>query len=398
MSPSLKHYLVANSNAIKEAREVIWHFHLNASTGVASVISNIVEYQRKNPCSYVDVIDLYSHASGFDKNKDIIWSNALKFKVIDTFGTLQYIFLFVRNPIRRLARDLSRIYPEKRIIFHFHSAWLTGAYLPLPRLNNVKYIATIHGLADEHKFRKSFFRKRLHSYWARKLIASDITITSVSKNVVGLFKEIFSVNISNVNVVYNGIVLGERIQYCSEEYFVFGFVGQIAEGKGWRIAVEAFRIFQSTAIIKSKLILVGDGEDADKLKNEIKNDVDIIYKGSVNNARLKIIPFLDCLLLPSWSEGMPMVVLEAAAAGVPTISTRVGDLDLLFSDGYNICFSERDAWNFAKSMQNIASGNTLLMGSNSLIIARTLSVRLMALNYAEVYEESFKYHDINTNL
>jgi glycosyltransferase involved in cell wall biosynthesis len=56
----------------------------------------------------------------------------------------------------------------------------------------------------------------------------------------------------------------------------------------------------------------------------------LTFRGSVND-RAKLGEF-DVLMLPSYNEGQPIVVLEAMAAGIPTVGTTVGGMTQLISD------------------------------------------------------------------
>ena len=363
---------------------VILHVHLNAQTGVNNVINTLIRRQSSMDGVHSSQIILYSRSNFLVKD---FTTEDLVFKVPHLFGTGMYILLQFRNPLRRFVREFAKAHPSKRLVLHFHSAWLTGAYLPLLRSKNILYVSTIHGVADEHKLEKSFFRRAIHSYWAQRLTSKDsVKLTTVSSLAIPTFKRLFGCDISNAELVYNGIDLN-KTHSAKPNGFNFAFIGQITEGKGWRIAVESFRKFQHQAINNGKLFICGDGPDSDELNREVAEDPSIVFLGLVEDARRKLLPNVDCLLVPSWSEGMPMVVLEAMAEGVPVISTKVGDLDSLFLDWYSIIFSERSVSAFAEKMTLLRQmKNRDIMVANSKVALSKFDIDNIIKHYCDIYE------------
>jgi len=105
---------------------------------------------------------------------------------------------------------------------------------------------------------------------------------------------------------------------------VVGFVGRLTRDKGVPELVEAF-----DAILKSEqeahLLLVGwfdRAEDAldDKTVKAIESHPRIHCTGFVPST-VDYYRVMDVMVLPTWREGFPNVVLEAAATGVPVITT-----------------------------------------------------------------------------
>jgi glycosyltransferase involved in cell wall biosynthesis len=100
------------------------------------------------------------------------------------------------------------------------------------------------------------------------------------------------------------------------------FVGRIIDRKGWDDLYHAFNVIRKEFNIK--LLYVGDFEDSqiiDKnLKRIVQNDPDVLVTGMVSNveAYLKV---ATVFVLPAHWEGFGNVLIQAAAMGIPIVST-----------------------------------------------------------------------------
>ena len=100
---------------------------------------------------------------------------------------------------------------------------------------------------------------------------------------------------------------------------LIGFVGRLTRDKGLPELMEAFDSIRRQEP-SARLLLVGwfdaaeDALDVD-LRAHIRNHPGVICSGFVNDTA----PYyraMDLLVLPTWREGFPNVVLEAAATGI----------------------------------------------------------------------------------
>ena len=114
------------------------------------------------------------------------------------------------------------------------------------------------------------------------------------------------------------------------------FLSRVEKAKGVYEAVDAF------AILKPKvkdltLTFVGDGSELEPLKKYVqkKGLIDIRFTGRLQGEALKneYKNALLLLLLTTHGEGMPTVVLEAMAFGLPIFTRRVGGLADFFENG-----------------------------------------------------------------
>lgn len=117
---------------------------------------------------------------------------------------------------------------------------------------------------------------------------------------------------------------------------LIGFIGTLSEVKGIQNFTKALPI-----IIKENhdlsVLICGDGP----LRDEIKQYLQI--KGLLGRVNLlgwithdelpKYLNQLQLLILPSYSEGLPNIILEAMACGTPVLATPVGSIPDVIIDG-----------------------------------------------------------------
>lgn len=112
------------------------------------------------------------------------------------------------------------------------------------------------------------------------------------------------------------------------------FVGRLTAVKGVRILLDAFVEARKTNPQLS-LTLIGDGDDRAELEKRSAPFGDaVMFKGyQSQDAVAQALATTDALVLPSFAEGLPVVLMEAFAAGKPVICTQVAGVTELVQDG-----------------------------------------------------------------
>jgi glycosyltransferase involved in cell wall biosynthesis len=176
----------------------------------------------------------------------------------------------------------------------------------------------------------------------------------------------------------------------AEDSRVAGFIGRLGPEKGITYLLEAAdRICRSTSGVY--FILIGEGilkeETEDFIASRGLNDR-IIMLGWRKDATC-ILPDMDMLLLPSLTEGTPMVILEAMAAGVPVIASDVGGIGEIIEDSRTgLLIKPRDPVAIAESVKALLDDRGLAerISRNA---ASEVESRFSALRMSEKYEQTY---------
>ncbi len=152
----------------------------------------------------------------------------------------------------------------------------------------------------------------------------------------------------DINIIGNGVDLVKFGRYSRkearyqlgirEDEKVIIFVGSLTPVKGVQYLIEAMNIIRHSHP-SVRLLLVGDGMERQILETLVSvMDLgqNITFFGRVKNDEVpKYIAASDVFVLPSLSEGFPLTVAEAMAAGLPVVSTQVRGLSEIIKEGEN---------------------------------------------------------------
>lgn len=117
--------------------------------------------------------------------------------------------------------------------------------------------------------------------------------------------------------------------FCARGYVV-GAVGRLSTEKAFDVLMQAFSKLPSEA----HLVILGEGPERERLTalSQALGVADRVLLPGFAHAR-SVLPLFDVFVLPSLTEGLPISLLEAMAAGRPIVATRVGGVPHVLSDG-----------------------------------------------------------------
>jgi glycosyltransferase involved in cell wall biosynthesis len=164
----------------------------------------------------------------------------------------------------------------------------------------------------------------------------------------------------------------------SKDDFVFAYVGRLTGDKGVNELVAGFVQYLGECS-KIKLLLVGSAEgEADVLseatRHEVRTNSSIISVGFQTDIR----PYLagsEVLVLASYREGFPNVVLQAGAMGLPCIVTDINGSNEIVLQGENgLIIPVKDVNSTAAAMKKVVNNITLYQhmkeNARSMIMSR----------------------------
>lgn len=237
------------------------------------------------------------------------------------------IFIPSYSHVFKYMKTLKRLFIEgKYDIVHSNMSTLAVFSLRAAKKAEIKVrICHSHSTSNKKEWKKNimknmlrpFSKKYATNYFACSELAGrylygdktyDKGLVTIINNAIDLDK--FKFNEEVRREVRNELNI-------SNDTFVMGHIGRFMQQKNHKFLIEIFNEFQKQKT-NSKLLLIGDGELLDDCKNQVKSlgiEDKVIFYGTTSEA-YKFYNAMDCFVLPSIYEGLPIVGIEAQISGL----------------------------------------------------------------------------------
>ena len=251
-------------------------------------------------------------------------------------------------------------------LIHAHFGPSGIEILPLAKKLKLPLLVSFHGYDASSLLKSNIYIENL-----KKLLQENIYIITPSEYMIKFFHK-YNLNFKNEFVVHYGIPLDfytfQKRQpifkkFKNNEEIIFLQVANFVEKKGQKYTIQAFKNFIKK-YSNSKLILAGEGP----LKREMVSLVKdygicekVIFPGLVlQDGVRELMNVADVFVHHSITsnlgdmEGIPNVIMEAMATGLPVISTEHSAIPELVENGVNgFLVSEKDIDSYENAMYDI---------------------------------------------
>lgn len=299
---------------------------------------------------------------------------------------------------RFLAAELAAFRPD---VLHTHASKAGALARSASRsLASLARVHTFHGHVLEGYFPQPIARGMIAI--ERKLARNTDRVVAVSHATADDLVRLGVVEESKLVVIPPGIELepflaleeGARELHqrlaAPRDAQLVGVLGRLAEVKQPEWAIDVFEMLQAR-YPRLQLVFIGDGDQRGALERRIRalqpgSRERVHMLGAVGDVA-PLLADLFAVLLTSRSEGLPVALIEAAAAARPVVATRVGGVDELVADertGYLGTSVDELAYGLARLLDDEAAAKAMGQRARVRVQARH-SAEALAARLEQLY-------------
>lgn len=279
-----------------------------------------------------------------------------------------------------------------------HANWTVNGVLAgmVGWLLNKPVVTTLRGEDVTRAATSRLYRRLL--LWC---LHSNYKLVGVSEAICNLIVHDYPYFQHKVTFLPNGVDTGLLHQEISGKRnegscFEMVTIGSLIPRKGVDVIIDAMSLTKIDAL---RLSVIGEGDELDKLKALVRQHAlseRVRFLGEIAPAEIsKILSDADALILSSYSEGRPNVVLEAFAAGVPVIASDIeGVREIVFDEKTGLSFPAGDVSVLSNKIEQLHNDKKLRTqlseNGRDFIIKNRLIWGEVGKRYAALYKEAIE--------
>lgn len=293
-----------------------------------------------------------------------------------------------------LPRLLWLLATQRYDVVHCHLLWANLFAKPLAALCG-RRIRINHDHCNDKLSLPTFLRAL-----DRKINALSTHIIAVSESTRTHWIKREHIAPQRVTTIHNGIdvkvtrprpeqrAAGRAKFGLGENRFVIGGLGRLAFQKNFALFLDVAAAITARHP-QAEFVIAGTGPEASALHAQAKNlGVTVKFTGYLADPT-ELWPALDCFMLTSRYEGLPMTILEAMASGVPIIASDLDGMREILRDGVNarlVSPNETGAFVSAANELIVQPSLARQLAENALTTVRThYSAETMTREVEKIY-------------
>jgi glycosyltransferase involved in cell wall biosynthesis len=257
--------------------------------------------------------------------------------------------------------------------------------------SGIRYLLVVHGRVTAMKPRLPVLRKAIRRgelpQWQVVAVSEDSAAHLEAQLPASLCPVEVAENCIDVEAMH--VSLLDRVQArkalsLRDDQIVIGAVGRMSAEKDYPTLIRAFALCD---LPNAVLLLIGDGKERFELEGVARqNGVadKVVFTGFLAEAR-RYMKAYDCFVMGSRTEGSPIALLEAMAAGSPIVSSSIPPLANALPPSYPYVFEVGNPSALTEQLDNLMamSGSERKLLGNSLVahVKRRFSPQLFGDKY-----------------
>jgi polysaccharide biosynthesis protein PelF len=378
------------------------------------ILRSLLRHIKEN--SRVSFDDFWTHPDTWTVVKEIY----LRYAPDDSFIDFYWSLRFLVQPLWKLARGLERLPPAH--LYHSACTGYAGIAAAIAGAEtNKPVLLTEHGIylrerigdicrspwiPDQHVRRPNLNEPlgTLRRLWIGFFDVIGRMCYHQCDDIVSLFtknadaQSHFGADPNKIVIIPNGIKteefallkkLRDERRAKQPKSMVVGFLGRVVSIKDIKTLLRTARKVCDT-LPDARFLIAGPLDEKDyyeeclDLQKQLNLVNDVSFLGPCN--RNDFLPSIDVMALTSYSEGLPFVIIESLAAGIPVVSTDVGACSELLNGRPD----ESPAYGQAGLIAEIANTDELAAHIINLLTDKTLLENMTTAGLGRVEE---LYHE-----